>query len=269
MPSASFAKQRAVALTAERADVAIGRLAEIDRRNVPKILAVAVGAERELHARLPVAEIARQRPQRIHVRLAAHRVADRAVGAHDRRQVILKLALARAALADADALRRRRLVDVEAGARRELGQGIDVGRMNPVRAAVERHAEAARIGEAPPADAAGRLDQCETTSSRRQPPRRGDPGRARADDDHVDVGGTGRRRALPERRPGRDGGGACKESAAAEKAHGFPLMVGKWFLRRAAPNAIPIKSRCRVPHHGSRFVAAIPHAMNRIAMSFG
>ena len=49
----------------------------------------------------------------------------------------------------------------------------------------------------------------------------------------------------------------ARKAAAADKAHGFPLMVCKWFLRRAAPNAIPIESRCRAHYHGSRFVAAI------------
>ena len=175
----------------------------------------------------------------IDVGLAAHRVADRAIGAHDRRQIILKLALARVAPADADALAGRRRIDVEAGARRELGQRIAVRRVNPVRAAVERHAEAARIGETAPADAAGRLDQGETTSSRRQPPRRGDPGRARADDDHVDVGGTGRRRALPERRPGRERRAApARKRAAAENgsrfsAHGLQMV---FTLRRTERN---------------------------------
>ena len=74
---------------------------------------------------------------------AARGFGDRAIGAHERGEIILELAFARVAPADAHALAGRRRIDVEPGARRELGQRIDVGHVDPVRAAIERHAEAA------------------------------------------------------------------------------------------------------------------------------
>ena len=58
--------------------------------------------------------------------------------------------------------------------------------MDPVRAAIERHAESARVGDAAAADMVGGLDQREAPARGGNPARGGDAGRAGADDDDVD-----------------------------------------------------------------------------------
>src|SRR5262249_24031547 len=145
-------EQRAVALTAVGADIAIGRPAQIGRRNVAEVLGAVIRTERELHRRPPLAEILRQDAGAIYIP-DARGVGDGAVGAHRSGQQILKLAVAGVAPANPDALTRGRRIDIEAGARGEPGQRIVVRVVNIVRAAIERHAEARAFGNAPPADA--------------------------------------------------------------------------------------------------------------------
>ena len=74
-------------------------------------------------------------------------------------QIILKLALARVAPADADALAGRRRIDLEPGRRRKLGQRIAVRTVNEVRAAIEGTPKLRVLGETAAADLVRRLDQ--------------------------------------------------------------------------------------------------------------
>ena len=84
--------------------------AEISR----EVAGAAVGTERELHRRAAIRRDPGQGARAIDVGLAARSLADRAVGAHHGGQKILKLALARVALADAHPLARWRPIDVQA-----------------------------------------------------------------------------------------------------------------------------------------------------------
>src|SRR5205085_9125019 len=117
--------------------------------------------EPALARRAPLAQILRQRLAAGDVDLAARGLLDRAVRAHDGREIFLHLAFARVALSDAQLLARRRRIDVEPGACAKLRHRVDVGHVDPVRAAIERHAERAALGDAAPADLVARLDQHE------------------------------------------------------------------------------------------------------------
>ena len=163
-----------------------------------EILAAAERAEHELDCLPPVAEVVRQRLPAGDVALARS-LGDRAVGAHAHGQEILQLAFARVAPADAHLLACRRRIDVKPPARRSLGHRIEVGRMDPVGAAIIGHAESARIGDAAAADVVGRFDHHDLPLGGRDPPRRGDAGGARADDD--DVRRRGEARAAPSGGP--------------------------------------------------------------------
>ena len=180
---------------------------------------------------LPLAEVLGQRLAAGDVGLAARRVGDGAVGAHEAREEVLHLAFARKAPADAHALPGRRRIDVEPGSGRELRQRIDVGGMNPMGAAIVRHAERLGVGDAASADLAGRLQHdVAQPARRREPPRGRDAGGAGADHDDIDVAGTRRTcrirrvrcRALArrtERRPCAKGGGSGKERPASQTFH--------------------------------------------------
>ncbi len=231
-------EQRAIALAAERGSVAVARAAEIHGRNLAEILRAVVGAERELDGGPPIAEVARQRACAIDVALAAHRIRDRAIGAHRCGEIILKLAFARVAPADADALAGRRRIDLEPGPRREPGQRIAVRIVDEMRAAVEGNAEALRFREAAPADPVRRLDQREASPGGRQPARRRDPRRAGADDDAIHLA-----RARDPRRCGArwpNAGPAANDAAEPARklrrdssAHGLEFMVCNWFYAAA------------------------------------
>src|SRR5205814_3957075 len=95
------------------------------------------------------------------VALAARGLVDSAVDPDDGGEKILKLAFARVAPPDAQLLSGRRRIDLEPGAGRKLRDRIDVGHMQPMGAAIVRHPEGARVGEAAPADPIARLDQRE------------------------------------------------------------------------------------------------------------
>ena len=157
-PSASRREQRAESLAAEGCRGALGGARKIQRRELRQFLAAAERAEHEFDRRAPVAEIVRHHLLARHVGLA-RRVVDGAGGAHLGGQEVLQLAFARKAPADADFLARRRRIDLDAAARRQLGQRIEVGRVDPMGAAIERHAEGLGVGDAAAADMIGRLDE--------------------------------------------------------------------------------------------------------------
>ena len=146
-------EQRAVALAAERGNVAIASPTQIHHGNLVEILRAVVRPQSKFHRRPPFAEIARQSAGAVDVAPAARRVRDRAIGPHRGGQIILKLAFARVAPADPDTLRGRRRIDVKAGAGGEPGQRIAVRVVNQMRAAVERHAKAFGVRDAAPANA--------------------------------------------------------------------------------------------------------------------
>ena len=217
--------QRAETLPAERIGVALGGAGEIHCRDLGEVLGAPERAEHEFDRRSPVAEIVGQRLRARDVALARG-IGDGAIGAHPQGEEILDLALARVAPADAHLLALRRRIDLDAAARRELGDRIEVGRMNPMRAAVIGHAESARVGDAAPADMVGRLDQHELAPGGGDFTRGRDTCRTGSDDDHVDAGqgrGDGaERRACRQRGRGRRGG---EERAAAQSQHGFQMPV--------------------------------------------
>ena len=236
MPSASFATSAPSPGGRTRRCRARPSLAKSHRRNLGEILAAAERPERELDRSAASRRDPSAAPARSDMSLLPRAAScDRAVGAHDRREIILDLAFARDCAGRCAALPRRRRIDVEAGARRELGQRIDVGQVHPVRAAIERHAEAARIGEAAPADAVARLDQ-------REAPARGRDLRAAAMPAApapmiVDVGLAREAGDRAERRRGREGGGACEKSAAVE----LP-----WFPESLSPRRNIASIACRL-----------------------
>ena len=213
-------EQRAVSLPAIRVGVALERAREIHRRDFIEALAAGERPEHEFDRGPPVAQILRQRLHAGDIGLAARRLLDRAVRAHQRREIVLHLAFARVALSDAQLLPRRRRIDVEPGARREPRHRIDVGNAHPVRAAIERHAEGARIGDAAPADAIARLDQREAPARGRDLSRRRNARRARADDRHI---GFARGRGRAERRRGAKGG-CAREKISPTDEHGFQIV---------------------------------------------
>ncbi len=126
-------EQRAIALAAERRDIALGRLAEIERRRFRE----GRGRSRKAQARTPPCPATRRGPSgsaRQQSMSGLPRTASPMprLARTTRRQIILELTLAGIALADPDPLAGRRLIDVEPGAGRELGQRADVGRHDPV-----------------------------------------------------------------------------------------------------------------------------------------
>ena len=214
MPAARRGEQRAKALPAESVGPALGDAHEVDGGQFRQILAAGERAEHKLDGGAPFAEIVRQRLLARHVAFARS-VDDRTGGAHLRGEEILQLALARVAQPDAHLLARRRRIDFDAAARRELGERIDVGRMDPMRAEVERNAESARIRDAAAADMIGRLDHHEVPVRCGDAAGSGDPGRAGPDDDDVGlrargagapIAGAPQTRPRPQRRQGTSGG---------------------------------------------------------------
>ena len=164
----------------------------------------------------------------------------RAVGAHQRGEIILQLALAGVAAADPHALAGRRRIDVEAGARRELGHRIDVGRVNPVCAAIERQAEAGGSVTQRPPIRLGRLDQREAAARRRRAcarrqcrrrPRRRSRHRRRP---------QGSTRALGECRPCRHCGEAGQNASSGPWFHGLRMVLSR------RPSPIHARTRGRL-----------------------
>ncbi len=137
-----------------------------------RFFAAAERPEHEFHRRAPVAQILRQRLHAGDIGLAARGILDGAVRAHDGGEIVLHLAFARVAPADAQLLSGRRRIEIEPGAHRELRHRIDVRHVHPMRAAIERHAEDAVVGDAASADMVARLDQREAPPGRRELSRR-------------------------------------------------------------------------------------------------
>ena len=104
-----------------------------------------------------------------------------------------------------------------------------------MRAAIERHAEALRIGDAAAADMIGGFDHHIAPAGGGEPARGGDAGGAGADDDDLDRART--RRASRRRSPGRAASAA--EAARNERrlnCSGLPGMVSKTLtIRRRLP----------------------------------
>jgi hypothetical protein len=132
-----------------------------------------------------VAEILRQRPGTGNIRLAAHGILDRAIAAHECCEKILKLAFARIAPPDAQALAGGRGIDINTGAGRQLRNRIDLRHVDPVCAEIDRNAEVLRIGQATSAGATGRFVYDRALAGRRDAAGGRDPGRAGADDRDV------------------------------------------------------------------------------------
>ena len=139
----------------------------------------------------------------------------------------LHLAFARIAAADAHALAGRRRIDVEARSGRELRHRIDVRHVEPMGAAIERHAEGLRVGDAAAADVIGRLDHHEAALGGGDTARRRDAGGAGAHDDDIDVA-RGRNGAEGGAR--RERGGAGEEGTAAQCWHGFQMLITRGHL---------------------------------------
>ena len=107
-----------------------------------------------------------------------------------------------------------------------LVTGIGVRQIDPMRAAIERHAEALHIGDAAAADMIGRFDHHIAPAGGGKPARGGDAGGAGADDDDIERARDG---AAPSRRA------AGRAASAAEAARnerrlncrGLPGMVSK------------------------------------------
>jgi hypothetical protein len=87
-----------------------------------------------------------------------------------------------------------------------------------VGAAIERHAEASRIGYAAAADVIARLDEGEAAAGLNNAARRGNPGRACSHDNNVDIAGG---RNSPECRRRSHGGGPSEKRAAVERHLGL------------------------------------------------
>ena len=117
---------------------------------------------------------------------------------------------------------------------RELRHRIDVRHVDPVRAAIERHAECRRVGDAAPADAVARLDQRKSPLAGGDAARRGDAGRARADDHHIDIAGR-RNRAKRRRRHGS--GRSGQKGAAAERHERFKDVRTRQIASKTWPGA--------------------------------
>ena len=169
----------------------------------------------------PVAEVVRQRLRARHVRLARG-VGNGAIGARLRSQEILKLAFARIAPADPHFLARRRRIDFNAAAQLQPGYRIEIGHVDPVGAAVIRHAEGACLCNAAAADMVGGFEQHESSPGRGDAARGGDTGRTGADDDDVDV--PSRRRNRGDRGPRGKPCRGSEERAAAQSRHGFQIV---------------------------------------------
>ncbi len=177
--------------------------------------------------RAPVAEIGRHGLLAGNVGFARHLV-DGARGAHLGGQEILQLALAGITQADPHLLALRRRVDVHAAHRRELGHRVGIRQVDPMRAAIERHAEAFHIGDATAADVIGRFDHHIAPPGGGKTARRGDPGGASPDDDDLERTRGRRRRRRSARGAGRQRGGGGEKRTSAETGEVFPA----WF-----PNA--------------------------------
>ena len=245
-------EQRAETLPAEGIDVAFGGFREIHGRDFRKLLAAAERAEHELDCRPPVAEVARQRLPAGDVTLARS-LDDRAIGAHAHGQEILELALPGVASADAHLLACRRRIDIKPPARRRLGHWVEVGHMDPVGAAVIGHAESGHIGDAAAAGVIGRFDHHDLPLGCRNPPRRGNPGGARADDDDIRLAakrcGAG---GGPRRKRSRGG----KERAAAQSRHGLGMPA----LAQIARTAGEAQTWRRACEHLCRFAGVFTSA---------
>ena len=153
-------QQRAEALPAEGVDIALARAREIHHRQFAEVLAAAERPEEELDRRLPVAEILRHRLRAGDVGLAARGILDRAVRAHQHGERIPR-ARPRAHCGGRSASSGRAAPDRCSSPVRgaSLATRIEVRRVQPVRAEIERHAEGRGVGDAAAADAVGRLEQ--------------------------------------------------------------------------------------------------------------
>ena len=118
------------------------------------------------------------------------------------------------------------------------------GKAHPVRAAIERHAEGARIGDAAPADTIARLDQREAAARGRDLSRRRDARRARADDRHI---GFARGRGRAERRR-RAKGGCAREEISPTDEHGFQIVSAARHCPIKQPLAIASARYCGFVH---------------------
>src|SRR5204863_2245515 len=144
-------------LTAECTVVALSRAGKIRGRHLRELFAAAIRAQHKFDGRAPFAEILGQRLGASDVALARG-IGNGGIGSHEAREKILHLSFAGVATSDAHSLPRRRRVDLDPGLRGELRQGIDVGRIDPVCAAIVGYAEYFGVGDAAPADVLGGLE---------------------------------------------------------------------------------------------------------------
>jgi len=109
---------------------------------------------------------------------------------------------------------------------RELRQRIDVGRVNPMGAAIVGYAESLGIGNAASADLIRGLEHDKLFACGRKPPPGGDAGGTRPHDDGIDPAGArhlGCRRGARRCKRGRgrqDRGGGGEEGSTAQTSHG-------------------------------------------------
>ena len=74
---------------------------------------------------------------------------------------------------------------------------VGLARLDPLRALVEGEAEGGAVSDSTPADPLARLDHQHVLVRRHKGARRGKAGDAGADDDDIEVGGTGRQGSAP------------------------------------------------------------------------
>ena len=215
----------------------LARTSKIDGRHLGKLLAAVVRAEDEFDGRPPLPEILGQDLGAGHVALA-RRVGNGAVGAHEASEKILHLAFTCVALADADALSRGRLIDIEPRGDGELCHWIYFAGVESVSPAIVRHTKRLGIGDAASAHLFRGLEDDIPLACRAEPPRGRDAGGAGAHDDGIHPAGTrhldyGRRARRPKGGPCRGRAGRGKKGAAAEMFHGVSAGVLRGLPRSA------------------------------------
>ncbi len=126
--------------------------------------------------------------------------------------------------------------------------GLSVGQIDPMRAAIERHAEALRVGDAAAADMIGRFEQHVTPAGGGDLSRRGDAGRAGADDDDID---RARESARSPAKAGRAASAA--EAARNERRLSRGIVCAAWFPNAFGRRTCPLPSRhiCRERGQGA------------------
>src|SRR5262249_45907703 len=208
-------QQRANPLAAEEAIFTLLGSGKIDRGHFLETLAAPEGAQHEFQDRAPLAQISRQRLGGRHVASTASRIADGTLATQPGREKLFHFRISGIAQPDPQTLVGRGGIDAEAGPERELRDRIYLLSIEPMRAAIVRHAERVNVSEAAPCHTVARLEH------RNSPPRgsdaagRSNAGRPGANDDDIEAA-----RCRHGNRGMSDGRGqSSKKRAAVEPSH--------------------------------------------------